>query len=82
MVKRLGNVLPTQESLRAADEHYKHQLAAAKAKAKSALSGLQRRIVGGEERYYAGDTRYAIVGVHDQKIRWFKVTPEGDFPAN
>lgn len=74
----LGTILPTRESLQRADRFADQQDRQRRKIEEKTLAGLECRVVGGERRYYDGD-KYAIIG-RDMRPRWFKVTPDGDFP--
>lgn len=80
MTKQPGTVLPSKESLRLGDAHYTKQRVKALAVAKTELSAFRKVVTKGEERYYDGERRYAIVSTRDMKVRWFRVTENGDFP--
>lgn len=72
----LGTILPTRESLAADDEHAARQ-EAEQLRIGATLRG-QRRVVGGEVRYYYAARRYAIVG-RDFKIKRFEERKDGDY---
>jgi hypothetical protein len=79
-MKPLGTILPTRDSLRKADI-FADQQAAKRERVANKLPELydcDRRVVGGEVRYYDATNKYAIIG-RDCKVRWFRVTPDGEF---
>ena len=77
---RLGTILPTAKSLAINDECARKEAAmkARVAAGDARLRNCDRRVVGGEVRYYDTVDQYAIVG-RDGQVKWFAVTPEGDF---
>jgi hypothetical protein len=79
-MKMIGTVLPTYESL-ASSDRYARMIEAEKkvvAKHSPVLAQCERRVVGGETRYYASERRYAIVG-RNMRIQWFEVRLDGDY---
>jgi hypothetical protein len=76
----LGTVLPTPATIRAANltarkrEAMQERVAATDPR----LWNCERRVVGGEVRYYDTTDQYAIVS-REGKVLWFQVTPKGDF---
>ena len=79
-MKELGTILPDANTFRLADKCAKQDAAKreAVAAASSELRGTDRRIVGGEVRYYDTTDQYAIVS-RQGRVIWFAVTPQGDF---
>lgn len=74
----LGTILPTKESL-AISGRYAKQLAAKKGTvAERELKHCERRVVGGEVRYYDTTDQYAIVNRQGQ-VMWFAVREDGDY---
>ena len=67
-------------TFRLADKFAKRKAAEreAVASASSELRGTDRRVVGGEVRYYDTTDQYAIVS-RQGRVIWFAVTPQGDF---
>jgi hypothetical protein len=79
-MKVLGTVLPTAKSMAASDA-YANRVADDQARIAAndpALRWCERRIVGGEVRYYDTTDQYAIVS-RQGAVLWFQVTPKGDF---
>ena len=76
----LGTILPTAETLAAAERLNAKAVARAERIALTSpeLRGCTRRVVGGEVRYYDTTDQYAIIS-RQGKILWFAVTPDGDF---
>lgn len=72
----LGTILPTRQLLRRADAHAA-RLAHQQAQIGARIPNATRRVVGGEVRYYLGETTYAVVS-RVLEIRWFQVRPDGD----
>ena len=79
-MKNIGTILPTAKSLAATDAYAKRVAAnqACIAATSPALRGCQRRVVGGEVRYYDTTDQYAVVS-RQGAVLWFQVTPRGDF---
>lgn len=76
----LGTILPTAKSV-ACNERYAARVAADKARVAATdprLRGCDRRVVGGEVRYYDTIDQYAIVG-RGGNVLWFAVRPDGDY---
>ena len=78
MFRPLGTILPTAESLANSEAFYRRDIKARESIAKVELRGCERRVVGGEVRYYDTTDQYAIVS-RQGKILWFAVTADGDF---
>lgn len=78
MQKLPGTILPSAESLRIAEEMHKKDENMRESVAKRCLQGLDRRVIGGEVRYYDTTDQYAIVS-RQGRVLWFAVTPEGDY---
>lgn len=77
-MKKIGTVLPTASSI-AANNAYAARVAREKEQvANKELVGCERRVVGGEVRYYDTTDQYAIVN-RQGKVLWFAVTPDGDY---
>lgn len=75
--KHVGTVLPTAESL-ACDNAYADRVERLRETvAARELSGCDRRIVGGEVRYYDTADQYGIVS-RAGRVLWFQVTDCGD----
>lgn len=75
---KLGTILPTAKSLKCNDRYAK-RVANEKEKIASAqLRGCDRRVIGGEVRYYDTTDQYAIVSRQGQ-VLWFQVTADGDY---
>lgn len=76
----IGTILPTKASLAANDRFARKQAArqAAVANNSPELRGCEKRVVGGEVRYYDTTDQYAIVS-RQGKVIWFAVRPDGDY---
>ena len=75
----IGTVLPTANTF-AINAAFAKREAANKARIASAnpdLATCDRKIVGGEVRYYDTTDQYAIVS-RQGKVLWFAVDPDGD----
>jgi len=71
--KMTGTIMPTAKSLRADDEYAKKvELKMAKV-VKAKLSKLRYVRNGGENRYYDGEKRYAVVSHTTFEVLWFTV---------
>ena len=77
-LKQPGTILPTAQSVRLANQLHKREEAWKESIANQELRHCDRRVVGGEVRYYDTTDQYAIVS-RQGKVLWFAVTPEGDF---
>jgi hypothetical protein len=77
-MKQLGTILPTREGLVKADAFADARAAQADTTGRKMFPGCERRVVGGEVRYYDTTNRYAIIGRNGQ-AKWFRVTPSGDY---
>lgn len=75
---QLGTILPTRQSLSAGDAHADRMEHRRLAIGDRELAHLDRRVVGGEVRYYDTTDQYAIVSRQGQII-WFAVRPDGDY---
>lgn len=76
----LGNVLPNETTLRKADEHAcKQENMARSIESRLEKQGYTARKCFGETRFYDGETRYCVVSRRNLKIKWFRVTSDGDF---
>ena len=73
----LGTILPNAKQLAAADNVADQQAKARNEFGDKELKGCDRRVVGGEVRYYDTTDQYAIVS-RQGKILWFAVTADGD----
>lgn len=73
-----GTILPTKESLACNDRYAARVRREQNEIASRHLTGCERRIVGGEVRYYDTTDQYAIVS-RQGLILWFAVTPDGDY---
>ncbi len=74
----LGTILPTRESLAKGDAHADRTAAKNDAFGSKELAHCERRVVGGEVRYYDTTDQYAIVS-RQGKILWFAVRADGDY---
>jgi hypothetical protein len=77
-LKQPGTILPTAASLRIANVMHKREERWRDAIGNRELRHCDRRVVGGEVRYYDTTDQYAIVS-RQGKVLWFAVTPDGDF---
>jgi len=75
----LGTVWPTKVQLAAADAHSDKIKAAALADAEKELSGMDKRTVGGEVRYYKTETIYTPAVKRGGVRRWFESRKDGDY---
>lgn len=75
----LGTVLPTKASMEAGERHYTKMVRLNAKFAANALRGCERRVIGGEVRYYEDATHYAVVS--NEKAKWFEVRADGDYPV-
>lgn len=73
----LGTILPTRESLYVGDKAADKFRKSLELKGEKLLGSYDKRVVGGETRYYDGN-RYAIVNRHGD-VCWFEVRPDGDY---
>lgn len=78
---KLGTILPTRESLAAADDHADRMDAERARIAAREFPGQPIRMVGGEARIYRTPAVYAVVG-RDLRIRWFEHRADGDWPLS
>ena len=76
-MKTLGTILPTEHVLKAGDKAADAAHARREQIASRELMGCDRRLVGGEVRYYDTTDQYAIVS-RQGKVLWFQVTANGD----
>lgn len=76
-MKTLGTILPSIESLSAADSHADRIAKQREQFGDRELQGCEKRIVGGEVRWYDTADQYAIVA-RSGNILWFQVTTDGD----
>lgn len=79
---RLGTVFATLKQLAAADRRADEIAAKALADAEQELGGMERRIVGGEVRYYKTPTLYTPAIARGGIRRWFEVREDGDYPVS
>lgn len=80
-MKQLGTILPDAQKLAAADQFADKQAKKKEQLGDRELAHCQKRVVGGEVRYYDTTDQYAIVS-RSGKILWFAVTPDGDRRIN
>ena len=73
-----GTILPNLKTLKVADAHADAMAARADKFGRKELPYCERRVVGGEVRYYDTTDQYAIVS-RQGKILWFAVRPDGDY---
>jgi hypothetical protein len=73
----LGTILPNGRQLAAADKFADRESKVRQLIGDKELKGCDRRVVGGEVRYYDTTDQYAIVS-RQGKILWFVVTADGD----
>jgi hypothetical protein len=76
--KMIGTVLPTAADIALTNRWASRQQAEQGAIARRELQGTDRRVVGGEVRYYDTIDQYAIVS-RAGKVLWFAVRPDGDY---
>ena len=76
--QKLGTILPTASILAAGDRAADRADRDRERVANRELSHCERRVVGGEVRYYDTTDQYAIVS-RQGKVLWFAVTADGDF---
>ena len=74
----LGTILPTRKSIAATESYAKRKAAELKRVANRELANLDRRVVGGEVRYYDTTDQYAIVS-RQGHVMWFAVKADGDY---
>ena len=75
----LGTVLPSKAFLSRADRFAEEQIANNESIGDILLPGTVKRFIQGETRWYKQNgAEYAVVGRHDQKIKWFRVGLDGD----
>lgn len=79
-MRQIGTIYATADQLAAADQFADEQEKAALAAAAAELSGLERRVVGGEVRYYAGRVYTPAICLRGRR-RWFEVREDGDYPV-
>ncbi len=76
-MKMIGTVLPTADTIRLNNEYAKRDAAKRESVASKELAGCDRRVIGGEVRYYDTADQYAIVS-RQGRVLWFAVTEDGD----
>lgn len=77
----LGTIFATPKQLAAADRRSDSFLAASLAAADKEFAGMNRRVVGGEVRYYRDDATYTPAVIRSGGTRrWFQVRADGDYP--
>jgi hypothetical protein len=76
----LGTIFATGRQLAAADKFADKQAAQRDKAAASKLSDCTRRVVGGEVRYYANETKFAVMS-RSNVVRWFEVRKDGIYAA-
>jgi hypothetical protein len=74
----LGTVLPTARDMEINTDYAARDAANRERIASKELSGCERRIVGGEVRYYDTTDQYALVTSRG-KVIWFRVCEDGDY---
>lgn len=76
----LGTILPTAKILAAGEAHAAamERRCDSIARRSPELAGCERRVVGGEVRYYDTTDQYAIVSRQGHVI-WFAVRADGDY---
>jgi len=75
----LGTIWPTKAALDAADAFADSMRAKALAAAEIELAGMEKRMVGGEVRYYKTPTLYTPAVKRGGVRRWFEVRKDGDY---
>lgn len=70
-MKPLGTILPTKESMECNELFAQREKAERLRIGAENLSQFEYRVVAGEDRWYDGDDRFAIVG-RTRKILWFE----------
>ena len=70
--KMIGTILPNYKTLAKHDAHADKVAQEHRRKADRMLSKYRRIYKGGEDRYYDGDDKYAVLG-RDGVVRWFSV---------
>ena len=78
MTKQLGTILPNANTFRLAEQFAKRESVKKEQIASAELKGCDRRVVGGEVRYYDTTDQYAIVS-RQGTVMWFAVRPDGDY---
>lgn len=78
MLKQPGTILPNAKKMAENDAHQDAMRARSDRIAQKDLAHCERRVVGGEVRYYDTTDQYAIVS-RQGAILWFAVTPNGDY---
>lgn len=79
-MKSIGTIIPSRESLRAADLHSR-KIDAARREVGNALPGCVAKWVNGEMRYYRTATIFAVIG-RDMSARWFEIRADGEYSIN
>lgn len=77
-MKTLGTILPDVKKMKKNDLHMDAMFAKRDAAARKQLAHCDRRVVGGEVRYYDTTDQYAIVSRQGAVI-WFAVRADGDY---
>jgi hypothetical protein len=75
---QLGTILPTAKTLALDDKHAEAMRRRTDAIGKRELGHCERRVVGGEVRYYDTTDQYAVVS-RQGTILWFAVREDGDY---
>lgn len=75
----LGTILPTPSQLRKADKHADKMRQESLRIAAKELSGLERRVVDGEVRYYKTAAIYTPAVCRGGTRRWFETRADGDY---
>ena len=70
-MKSIGTILPTKASV-LANERYAASVAEKKESVGRSIANGVRRVVGGEVRWYVGQSIFAVVNAAG-KVRWFEV---------
>ena len=74
----LGTILPNAKLEAIADSHADAMQARADKIGRRTLPNCDRRVVGGEVRYYDTTDQYALV-TRQGNVIWFAVRPDGDY---
>jgi hypothetical protein len=78
MKMMLGTVLPNAKKMADNDNHCDRMAKKNERLGDRELAGCEKKIIGGEVRYYDTADQYAIVS-RGGKVLWFAVTENGDF---
>lgn len=77
----IGTILPDRKAMAKNDAHCDALAKSTDAKIRKAMPNCERRVVGGEVRYYDTTDQYAVMG-RQGHIMWFAVKPDGDYRIN